>query len=176
MSNDLMQRMEDGIAWWENELKKYDADDLLKGYNEHSWTLGQVYSHVIMSAAFFFKMGRRCFEAEHSDGPLTDYGVDLFKTESFPPMKIKVPERYAHVPRQPEDFDELRKGLALNRTMARALAERLPDMDPDRKLEHAIFGWINAEQWFRVAILHFLHHRRQKGWIDEALQKDASPS
>ncbi len=176
MSNDLMQGMEEEIAWWENELTKHSAEDLLKGYDENSWTLGQVYWHVYMSASFFFKMGGRCFSAEKTEAPLTDEGVELFKTNSFPAVKIKVPERFAHVPNQPADLDEIRKGLRLDREMALALAERLPDMDPDRKLEHAIFGWINAEQWFRVAILHFRHHRRQKGWIDEALQKDASPS
>ncbi|WP_257964271.1 hypothetical protein [Bacillus sp. UMB0728] len=62
----------------------------------------------------------------------------------------------------------LERLVQLERRM-RELGEKLDKIQPDLKTEHGGFGWLSAMEWHELAEMHFRHHLRQKGELEERL-------
>jgi hypothetical protein len=88
--------------------------------DENSWSIGQVYIHVWMaSKGFFFKNAALCLSGETAvkgkSKKLIAYPIFLF--EKMPTVKIKMPDKVAVQPRQPESKEQLVQKLYGNKSI-----------------------------------------------------------
>jgi hypothetical protein len=153
-------------------LDRYTDEQFSAQPADREWSLGQMYEHLYTSTTYFFLANtKRCLEKRKGQegGEMTDGGRNIFKHNSFPPVKIKMPE----VLRGPEPvakdratykalFEEILKG-------GLQLADALPQDDGTYKTYHPVFGWLNAREWFQAGEIHARHHYRQQQEREEWL-------
>ncbi len=162
----------ENIKIWEQELPNYEFSDLLKQEDNANWSLGQVYMHLINGTlSFHLKQLELCIHSSENKHLKKNFkGFLSYKLlKGIPPIKIKVPPTPAYTPKQPENIGEITNGLSvLKEKMTNAL--QLFKEDQKGKTEHPGFGFLNAEEWYKLIEMHFLHHLRQKKRIDSYLQ------
>ncbi len=161
------------IEHWEKELERYNLETLLKKPAPESWSLGQVYNHLIQSALdFHLRQIEICAATdENRSKRKNSRGIVVFHIlHDVPPIKIHVPPSETYTPKQPSSIQELADGLQQVRAeMKKSLA--LLESNPKKgKTAHPGFGFLNAGEWFMLAELHFKHHLRQKERIDNFLK------
>ena len=153
-------------------LDRYTDEQFMNSPGEQEWSLGQMYEHLYGANTYFFLANvKRCLEQRKGQegGEMNANGQNVFKYNSFPPVKVKVPAAV----RGPEPvaksreaykalFEEtLQNGLVL----ADAAAQ-----DPGvYKTQHPVFGWMNALEWFQSTETHARHHFRQQKEREEWL-------
>ena len=158
------------IMWWQTELSAYDQEKIADKPGPNSWSIGQVYMHLLLSSNyFFFKHIEECIKGEkaYKGGRKKLLGYLAFLINAFPPFRFKVPQKYTLEPEMPESVQELDTELEKLRTRLRNFSENLPtEINLSYKRSHAAFGRLNALEWMQMMDMHFRHHRRQKDRID----------
>ncbi len=51
----------------------------------------------------------------------------------------------------------------------RECEEKADTINPNKKVKHDGFGWLNAREWFDFAVMHVQHHLRQKSELEQKL-------
>lgn len=156
--------------YWLKELNKYSEEQFARNPSDNGWSLGQVYMHLILgNDHFFMKNAEICLngEGENMKGGKNKWGKILFTINGFPPMKFKRPGGAEAEPRQPESIEHIRGKLRASMEKAKEVSDRLDGYNPNHKVRHPAFGYLNAKEWYRINIMHFKHHRRQKNRLDK---------
>ena len=110
-------------------LDKYTYEQLNQQPDENSWSIGQVYVHVWMaSKGFFFKNAALCLSGETAEKgkskKLIAYPIFLF--EKMPTVKIKMPDKVAVQPRQPESKEQLVQKLSEIKALVSEFVQKIP--------------------------------------------------
>ena len=146
-------------------LDRYTDEQFSAKPDELEWSLGQMYEHLYGANTYFFLANvKRCLEQRKGQegGEMNANGLNVFKYNSFPPIRVKVPDAV----RGPEPVARTREAykLLFEGTLRDGLA--LADAaaaDPGvYKTLHPVFGWMNAIEWFQSAETHARHHFRQQ--------------
>ncbi|OYU97332.1 MAG: hypothetical protein CFE21_03300 [Bacteroidetes bacterium B1(2017)] len=153
---------------WQNALTNYKEADLSKRLSEDSWTLGQVYVHLINSTLnFHIKQVNLCLNSsDNKDSKKNFKGILAFNIlNGFPPIKIKVPPTETYTPKHPANKQELLDGfervkLGMNECQTKF------NSNQQGKTAHPAFAFLNAVEWFRIVDMHWRHHLRQKSELD----------
>jgi hypothetical protein len=153
-------------------LDKYTYEQLNQQPDENSWSIGQVYIHVWMaSKGFFFKNAALCLSGETAEKgkskKLIAYPIFLF--EKMPTVKIKMPDKVAVQPRQPESKEQLVQKLSEIKALVSEFVQKIPQSDPDLKTKHPFLGYLNCAEWVKLCNIHFKHHQAQIDRINKAL-------
>lgn len=153
-------------------LDKYTYEQLNQQPDENSWSIGQVYIHVWMaSKGFFFKNAALCLSDETAEKgkskKLIAYPIFLF--EKMPTVKIKMPDKVAVQPRQPESKEQLIQKLTEIKDLVSEFVQKIPQSDPDLKTKHPFLGYLNCAEWVKLCNIHFKHHQAQIDRINKAL-------
>lgn len=161
------------LELWKDELAHYEFHTLLKKPNAASWSMGQVYIHLINSTLnFHLQQVQSC--VEHQENAEKSKNFRGFMTYqilgSFPPIKIKVPASTFYTPKQPESKEQIIQGLDKVKT---EMELTLPKLETKRqgKTKHPGFDYLNGNEWYRLIEMHFRHHLRQKARIDHYLKE-----
>lgn len=166
----LEQKTIAAVDYWINEINNYRYEQLIQKPSENSWSLGQVGIHLWMSAkGFFFKNAERCLnkdKAETGKGKNL-YGWVVFTLGMMPPVKVKMPEKVAVEPKQPDSKEQLIARLEEVKKLSAEYIQRIPQSDPAFKTRHPFLGWLNTEEWITLCNLHFKHHLAQKKRIEK---------
>ena len=158
---------------WENALNDYSEADFLKKPSEDSWSIGQVYNHLLRSTQFFhLKHAETCLENDDNASTWKKIpGLITYFKGSFPNMQIKVPASPQYTPRQPENIAAIRDNIPVLRNKMAEMAARLEQKPLKKgKTAHPAFGFLNAKEWFIMIEMHFRHHLRQKERLDKFLK------
>lgn len=166
----LEKRTHAVIDYWITELNGYTLEQLNQKPAENSWSLGQVGIHLWMSAkGFFFKNAERCLSKEKVESGKSKNlaGFLVFTLGRMPSIKVKMPEKVAVEPRQPETKEQLIEKLEEVKRMSSEYIKRIPQSDPRLKTRHPFLGWLNTAEWITLCNLHFKHHLSQKKRIEK---------
>ncbi|MDW8333266.1 MAG: DinB family protein [Bacteroidia bacterium] len=161
------------VKAYRTALERYSPRQLQYKPAPDQWSIGQMYSHIIMSALFFFiDNAEKCLAGHKTgEGQKTRTGTIIFLFGSFPPMRIKMPARLAVEPHQPKDLQEIREGFDNLFSRLEEVRKKFDDgFDPKKKRQNPVFGWLNALEWWQAMEIHFRHHLRQKARIDKAIR------
>src|SRR5579871_3224043 len=78
------------IDIWINALQHYSFEKLLAKPDAESWSLGQVYMHIIDEAKWYIGQIEICLsDNENADGEMKEGGIKMFANNEFPDIKIK---------------------------------------------------------------------------------------
>lgn len=155
---------------YNNSLTSYSDEAFAFKAEEKIWSLGQMYEHLLTSTEFFIAQIRGCLKEEKGsfEGEKTPIGEQIIAFGSFPPMEIKVPEKY-RTAGEPiaqsrkiyqERFQELIQTLPL-------LQKEIEARPTPYKRLHAIFGMITAPEWLWCIEAHLRHHFRQQEKLEK---------
>lgn len=164
VKNQLNAAIDQWMAW----LNDYHLDALRQIPPDGSWSLGQVYRHIIDETEYFIGQAGICMSANDNAGfSMNEQGRRIL-ANGFPDAKLQGPSTGVDIP-QPASVVQLRQALI----QIKADAARIFKADLTRnngKTAHPGFAWFNAPEWLQFAGLHLQHHVRQKKRIDEALK------
>jgi DinB superfamily len=158
------------IDLWINELKKYDFIQLCAKPSPDTWSLGQVYMHLIENTDWFFEQAKIC--SSTNDNALKKASPDakkMFLNNDFPDQVMEGPPSNADTP-QPENKEQLISCLMNLKDEIKSVAILISTAPCKGKTKHPGLNYFNANEWFQFAEMHLRHHLRQKKRIDEFLK------
>ncbi|RDU37187.1 DinB family protein [Neobacillus piezotolerans] len=158
------------INTYKNELQKYSLEQLRYKSEEAVWSIGQMYDHLILVAHEYLDNMETCatLNEEQPHGK-TEFGEHLFMIRGFPPIKIKLPDELNTPPNNSDSNDVLISRLDQVILRLNQWESKVDHINPNYKVEHGGFGWLNAREWYDLVGMHFRHHLRQKDELEQSL-------
>ncbi len=160
----IVQELNDLLDNYKTSLMGYSEAMFIFKSDEDTWSLAQMYEHVCSSAQkFFLANTKRCLEQRNGQegGEPTEHGKQLMSLGAFPNIKIKVPEavRTEIIASPKATYTE---AIEIIRTSAASMQTAV-EADPGTyRVNHPIFGFLNAHEWFLNLEMHTRHHLKQK--------------
>jgi len=153
---------------WESGLGKYSDEQFAKKPSPESWSIGQIYGHLVFGALnYHIKQIEQCISNDANQKEKKTLPVRLiFSINSFPPVRVKVPPSPTYTPIQPDSKEKLKAGIHLLQKKLQDLSGEIDNAIHFGKTKHPAFGYLGAKEWYQLIIMHFRHHRRQKKRID----------
>jgi len=168
----ILSQFEKTAGVWLASLDQYSEEQFAKKPNEDSWSIGQVYNHIVVSARLYhLQQIAQCLEGKQTERNVGKKlpGKLTFFLGSFPPMRIKVPPSETYTPKQPPNIEAMKIGLQKLIKIMRETEQKLSGASEFPKTAHPVFGFLNAREWFYLIEMHFRHHLRQKRRLDRFL-------
>lgn len=80
-SADIVRSLHQTLALWETELGGYSLKQLRRKPDKDSWSLGQVYVHLLdETASYNFRQIEECISGnENADGQKSEEGVAIYQ-------------------------------------------------------------------------------------------------
>ncbi|MES2331698.1 MAG: DinB family protein [Bacteroidota bacterium] len=165
-----MKDLDHIIDFWIKELERYTIIELQLKPSPHSWSLGQLYIHLLNDTNYYIEQIKICVSTSHNSAEeMAPAAKTMLLNNEFPDAIIEGAPSNAQIP-QPENKEQLHIGLVRLKEEAKEV-ERLISQTPYRgKTEHPGLQYFNAGEWYRFAGMHFRHHLRQKKRIDDFLK------
>jgi hypothetical protein len=167
VTNDFNQTIDD----WIQALALYNYAQLCAQPIANSWSVGQVYMHLIEATTYFIKQAKICLTTnDNAAEEMSDKAKVLFLNNTFPDALLEGPPSNARTA-QPESKAQLIQGL-LNLKQALTDITALLIRSPYKgKTKHPGLQYFNAHEWMQFAEMHFRHHLRQKQRIVASLKQ-----
>jgi len=159
-------------------LDRHDHASLCRKPAPDSWSLGQVYSHLLLTTGSIVDQSipialEDC--AKNTDKNIIFVGR-LILLFGFPPVRIRTPKGVNPEPPAPESVEQLRRDFETVVKKIEELAKRVDSAACSGKTKHPRIGYLDARQWLRFIEVHWSHHLRQKGRIEKALKSSSQES
>lgn len=166
----LIEGFNHTIDIWIKELEHYNFKQLCAKPSADSWSLGQVYMHLIEDTNFYTEQIRICVSANNNVTEEASPGAKaMFLNNDFPDEIIEGAPANSRIP-QPDNKEQLRSYL-LNLKDEMNKAEILISKSLCKgKTKHPGLNYFNACEWLQFAEMHLRHHLRQKKRIDNFLR------
>jgi len=159
------------IETFKEHLQTYTEDQLRYKPAEDCWSLSQMYSHLIDVSLEYLENIETCAKSD-SEQPLgkTQAGELVFNLGAFPPIKIRLPDLHGNTPNNTDSIMALTSGLEQIQQMMRDCSDKVSMINPNYKVQHKGFGWLNAQEWYELIAMHLRHHLRQKEELEHTLR------
>lgn len=165
----IIQQFDNTISQWLGYLNSYTIEDLNIQPQPGSWSIGQVYTHIITETDYFIGQAKDCLTHNNdSDKHMHPHAVAMFAANSFPDMKIDGPATGKHIP-QPVSKESIVQALQLLCKEANNIYSKLIVCNNAGKTRHPGLLYFSAIQWLQFADMHMRHHLRQKERIDAVI-------
>lgn len=166
---ELLQAFNETIQKWIDFLDEYTLEMLCKKPNNNSWSLGQVYTHIMDDTTWFVEQMAAAMQTQaDSEKEMHENARQMLQNNRFPDMMIEGPATGIYI-KQPENKDEVRHKLLAIKTHVNDLYASFDPSKAIGKTRHPGLLYFNALDWLQFAEMHLRHHFRQKKRIDEAL-------
>ena len=157
------------IDTWINELEKYDLNQLLIKPSPNSWSLGQVYIHLITDTKFYADQIRICISNNNNvDEEASPFAKTMFLNNQFPDQMIEGAPSNSSLP-QPDSKLQLLRSLMNLKGEMNEVGKLITQSIFKGKTKHPGLNYFNATEWLQLTEMHFRHHLRQKKRIDDFL-------
>jgi hypothetical protein len=168
----ILEHFNETIDKWIGSLDNYTLEMLLLPPRANSWSLGQVYIHLIDDTTWFVEQVRSCLLTTANDEKdMNEQARILFENNEFPDRQLTGPSTGIPM-RQPATKDELLQGLTSIKDKVNQLYFASDPSVSTGKTPHPGFLYFNAMEWLQFAEMHMRHHLRQKRRIDDKLFSD----
>ena len=166
----IIEALERTITGWIKGLDHYTLAELRNKPSPASWSLGQVYFHLIDNTWYYIEEAKICLSSDdHSHEQALPDGAAMLTNNEFPETIIEGPDTNTDIP-QPNNIEDLKKALAQLKDEISSLAIVISNSHYKGKTKHPGLGYFSAHDWLQFADMHFRHHLRQKKRIDEFLR------
>jgi hypothetical protein len=158
------------IETYKSDLQNYSVEQLRHIPEAGVWSLCQMYDHVILVAHEYLDQLESCASAsEEQTLGKTEFGEKLFRNGGFPPIKIRLPDEMNAPPNNSETNEELMRRVDQVIERMKDWEGKVDTINPNYKIKHGGFGWLNAREWYDLIGMHFRHHLRQKSELEQRL-------
>jgi hypothetical protein len=155
---------------WLTALQRYSFEDLINKPSPQSWSMGQLYVHLINETRHYITRINVCISSNrNATKEMAPEGKEMFRNNSFPDERLAGPPSNSRIP-QPlskealvTEFSDLRKTMNDVIVMMQSTVYH-------GKAKHPGLQYFNAVEWLQFADMHMRHHLRQKMRIDDFLR------
>jgi len=166
----LVENFKQGLDVWINQLENYDLKQLYAKPSPNSWSIGQVYMHLIENTDWFLEQAKICSSTnENANEEASPAGKAMLVINEFPDVVLEGPPEN-NATQQPESNGQLISDLKQLRDEISDLGKVIYASEFKGKTKHPGLGYFNAVEWFQFAEMHLRHHLRQKKRIDDFLK------
>jgi hypothetical protein len=159
------------IQKWIDAIDDYTLEMLKQAPGPDSWSLGQVYRHILDDTEWFIGQMREALgTSENGDKEMHAHAQWMFANNTFPDRQIQGPATNRFIP-QPASKEELRQRLLAIRDEVVLLFGNPDTVQATGKTQHPGLLYFSAGEWLQFAEMHMRHHLRQKERIDAVLGK-----
>ena len=160
------------IDTWIDALQRYSIEDLTAKPSVTSWSMGQLYNHIIDETKFYMGRITICTSSNrNSNREMSMEGKEMFRNNAFPDERLKGAPSNSRIP-QPKSKEELVKQFMDLRMVMNDKALVMNGTVFNGKAKHPGLNYLNASEWLQFADMHMRHHLRQKKRIDDFLGLD----
>jgi len=157
------------IQQWIDQLEHYTVEQLHRAPRAGSWSLGQVYVHIINDTGWFVEQMEAALSTRiDGDKAMHPDARRMFENNGFPDARIEGPATNTFI-LQPAGSAELATQLSAIKTAVHRLFGGLGPEVSGGKTRHPGLGYFSAVEWLQFAEMHMRHHLRQKQRIDAVL-------
>jgi len=157
------------IDEWTNALQGYTWEDLTAKQSLTTWSLGQLYNHLISETTYYIRRIDVCISSNrNANKEMTDEGKAMFHNNSFPDERLTGPPSNARVPQPTDKLVLITKFTRLKQTMNER-AELMEKTSFHGKSKHPGLNYLNAAEWLQFADMHMRHHLKQKKRLEDYL-------
>lgn len=157
------------IQQWIDMLRDYTLEMLHRPPRPGSWSLGQVYIHIIDDTGWFAgEMKKALLSRADADKSMHSDARAMFDRNGFPDIQIEGPATNTYIP-QPQCKEELARQLMAIKTTVDDLFRDFDPVVSAGKTRHPGLRYFSALEWLQFAEMHMRHHLRQKRRIDAVL-------
>lgn len=166
--NSIYIDLEKLIEQYISKLETYSPQEFAHKTDESTWSLGQMYEHLIISNSFFYYQINNCFSQRKGQigGDKNPTGENMYQYGSFPPIKIKIPEAWKGPEPIAKAKQEYTKLLQTELEKLNLLITPLQNDSGEYKTFHAACGMLNALEWYKMAEMHLKHHLKQASELE----------
>src|ERR1700693_6413161 len=158
------------IDTWIKELDHYQLTELCTKPSPGSWSLGQVYFHLIKNTRYYIEQIKICLSAnDNIDKEESPEAIVMFRNNEFPDAILEGPDNNVVIP-QPQSKEELKNALLHLKDEMNNAHILVSNNLYQSKTNHPGLGFFSANDWLQFAEMHFRHHLRQKKRIDDFLK------
>ncbi|TWW01147.1 DinB family protein [Chitinophaga pinensis] len=166
---DILKQFNHTITSWLNYLDDYTIEMLHQQPLPGSWSLGQVYIHIIDDTQYQvgqMKLALSDVHNKHED--MHPNARQMFLHNSFPEIQIEGPATNTPI-RQPQSKEELKQALLSIKAEVNQSAGNQQLLKSKGKSLHPGLLFFSAAEWVQFMEMHMRHHFRQKDRIDRQL-------
>lgn len=172
----LLQAFNETIRKWIDFVDGYTLEMLCQKPDDNSWSLGQVYTHIIDDTGWFAEQMAAAMQTNaDSEKEMHENARIMLRNNSFPDIMIEGPATGIYI-KQPESKEEIRQKLLAIKTEVNNLYASFDPSKATGKTRHPGLLYFNTLDWLQFAEMHLRHHFRQKKRIDEKLFESKSQS
>lgn len=165
----VIQQLNNTVNQWLGYLENYTIGQLHMQPGAGSWSIGQVYTHIISETEYFIGQAKKCLAHNNDyDKQMHANAAAMFKANSFPAILIEGPATGKYIA-QPVSKEAVIKELQLLQHEANEVYNKLIESNAAGKTQHPGLLFFNAIEWLQFADMHMRHHIRQKERIDAVL-------
>jgi len=158
------------IETFKNALQNYSLEQLRYKSADGVWSICQMYDHLILVALEYLENVEACaISKEEQKLGKSEFGENLFKNGGFPPIKIRLPDELNAPPNNSDCNEVLLTRLEQVEKKMQYWESKVEQLNPNYKVKHGGFGWLNAREWYDLVDMHFRHHLRQKSELDDRI-------
>lgn len=151
---------------WIDSLQQYDEQSFLMKPTDGSWSIGQVYLHLVNETSFFIAQARTCLSSDTNSNKLASpHGLQMLNNNSFPDERIVGPPSNQLL-QQPTSKNAILVGLQRLSSDIIEIKELFEQSSFRGKSKHPGLQYLDSYQWCQFAEMHLRHHFRQKARID----------
>jgi hypothetical protein len=161
------------VKYWLKELDFYGKNQFKKKRNEKSWSIGQIYDHLLVySEDVNIKNIQLCMSSKEdlAKESKSIKGFFFFMFGGYLPFKYKS-NPYVE-PQQPLSTEKVKDDFYRFLKLVYKVAKDIDYKKPVNKAKHPTLGYLTAEEWYKLIEMHFRHHLKQKKKIDKDVRSN----
>ena len=163
----LIENFNRTIDIWIKALEGYDYDQLTTRPSPTSWSIGQVYMHLLDDTSYYIEQIKVCVtNNDHANEHPSPAGKIMLLNNDFPDEILEGAPSNAYMP-QPESKEQLMADMLNLKTTMNNAATLISESPFHGKTQHPGLDYFSANEWLQFADMHLRHHLRQKKRIDE---------
>lgn len=169
----LIENFNQTIDAWIKVSDQYNFTQLSAKPSPASWSLGQLYMHLIESTRFFIKQIKICTaNNDNINEEAFNDAKAMFRNNEFPDLLLEGPPSNAVTP-HPVSKEQLVTELTHLKEEINRAAALIATSQYNGKTRHFGLGYFSANEWMQFAEMHFRHHVRQKKRLDDFLKDNS---
>lgn len=159
---------------YRQDLEQYTTRQLSYKHDPNTWSIGQMFDHLIVVSHEYLDEIQVCLQTEGRDAShqKTPFGEQLFRQGGFPPIKIQLPPELNAPPDNTNTREELEGRLDELLSRMSTSERLLSKATAEQKTCHGGFGWLNAREWYDLIDMHARHHLRQQEELEQFIHDD----
>ncbi len=169
-AEELKKHFTQSVLIWENALDVYPGEFFLLKENEQSWSIGQVYQHLVELTGNILRLAEKLNTSnENALEEKTETGKLVFTINNMGGGTFEAPASIRY-PVQPQDKEKLRTELSQLKERFNLVYDATMQATLKGKYKHPFLGFLNAMEWLQFTEMHLRHHLLQKERIDNFIK------